>query len=115
MNSMHKLLALKVGRQCFMRQISSSCPWQIHPRGGVVEAEVVALMEVASVKQEDAHSLVEDVAEAGAPQVKREINQDARFVRNLIMKRLIADTNLMMNIKLRKDMQQLLHHLTMLI
>jgi hypothetical protein len=26
MNSMHKLLALKVGRQCFMRQISSSCP-----------------------------------------------------------------------------------------
>jgi hypothetical protein len=31
MNSMHKLLALKVDRQCFMRQISSSCPQQIHP------------------------------------------------------------------------------------
>jgi hypothetical protein len=81
----------------------------------VVEAEAVALMEVTSVKQEDAHSLVEDVAEAGVPQFKRKINQDVRFARKLIMKRLIAGTYLMMNIKLRKDMQQLIHRLMMLI
>jgi predicted DNA-binding protein (UPF0278 family) len=73
----------------------------------VVEAEVVALEEVA-------HSLVEAMAEAGAPQVRRKINQGARFARNLIMKRLIASTDLMKNIKLRKDMQQLLHRLMVL-
>jgi hypothetical protein len=81
----------------------------------VVEAEAIALEEVTSAKQEVAHSLVEDVAEEGAPRVRREINQDARFAGNLIMKRLIAGTDLMKTIKLRKDMQQLLHHLTALI
>jgi hypothetical protein len=81
----------------------------------VVEAEAATLEEVALVKQEVAHSLVEDVAEAGAPRVRREINQDDRFARNLIMKRFIAGTDLMKNIKLRKDMQQLLHRLTVLI
>jgi hypothetical protein len=77
----------------------------------VVEAEAVITGEVASVKQEGAHSMVMDVAEAGAPRVRRKINLDAKFVGNQIMKQWIADTDLMKSIKLKEDMQQPLHHL----
>jgi hypothetical protein len=45
---------------------------------------------------------------------RRKINQGARFARSLIMKQLIAGTDFMKNIKLRKDMHQLLHRLMVL-
>jgi hypothetical protein len=81
----------------------------------VVEAEAATLEEVASVNQEVARSLVKDVAEVEAPRVRREINRGARSAGNLIMKQLIASIDLMKTIRMRKDMQQLLHRLTVLI